>query len=308
MVADKGGDFRKLFSETFSMTFGQKFPKEKTCFDYVYSFQEDGFVDWASKVPVYQPIPIGGGAGETPFTQLFVPTSDTVRLTYLMDMLARKGRHCMLVGSGSGKTSLITQYLQSLDKDVDGFLCCNISMSYYTDSKRLQQEIELPIDKRSGRRYGPPASKRLIVFIDDLNLPYIETYGTQNAIALLTQHMSYGTIFDRADLGLRKELVDIQYMTAMNPTAGSFVICERAQRHFATFASLMPSKQDLTTIFKSLMAGHVNGFPQKVMDSVDKIVEASLILYEDVSKKFLPSAVKFTYNWVRKYTFSLLIF
>ena len=68
-------------------------------------------------------------------------------------------------------------------------------------------------------RYGPPASKRLIVFIDDLNLPYIETYGTQNAIALLTQHMSYGTIFDRLDLGLRKELVDIQYMAAMNPTA-----------------------------------------------------------------------------------------
>jgi dynein heavy chain len=171
-------------------------------------------------------------------------------------------------------------------------------MSYFTDSKRLQQELELPIDKRSGRRYGPPASKRLIVFIDDLNLPYIETYGTQNAIALLTQHMSYGTIFDRGDLGLRKELVDIQYMAAMNPTAGSFVICERAQRHFATFACLMPSKQDLTIIFRSLMAGHVTGFPNPVMDSVDRIVEASLVLYEDVSKKFLPSAVRFTYNWV----------
>lgn len=58
----------------------------------------------------------------------------------------------MLVGSGSGKTSLITQYLSSLDKDVDGFLTNNINMSYYTDSKRLQQELELPIDKRSGRR------------------------------------------------------------------------------------------------------------------------------------------------------------
>jgi dynein heavy chain len=280
------------------MTFGQKFPKERPCFDYVWSFTEDCFVDWTTKVPVYQAIPIGGGSGETPFNQLFVPTSDTVRLMYLMNMLARKSRHVMLVGSGSGKTSLISQYLQGLDKDVDGFMSTTINMSYFTDSKRLQQELELPIDKRSGRRYGPPASKRLIVFIDDLNLPYIETYGTQNAIALLTQHMSYGTIFDRGDLGLRKELVDIQYMAAMNPTAGSFVICERAQRHFATFACLMPSKQDLTIIFRSLMAGHVTGFPNPVMDSVDRIVEASLVLYEDVSKKFLPSAVRFTYNWV----------
>lgn len=297
MVVDKAGDFRKFFSETFSMTFGQKFPKEKQCFDYVWSFQEDTWVEWSTRVPAYQAIPIGTAPGETPFTQLFVPTSDTVRLTYLMDMLARKSRHCMLVGSGSGKTSIINQYLQSLDKDVDGFLSTTINMSYYTDSKRLQQELELPIDKRSGRRYGPPASKRLIFFIDDMNLPYIETYGTQNAIALLTQHMSYGTIFDRADLGLRKELVDIQYIAAMNPTAGSFTICERAQRNFATFACLMPSKQDLTVIFKSLMAGHVMGYPNAVVDSVDKIVEASLILYDDVCKKFLPSAVKFTYNW-----------
>ena len=297
MVVDKAGDFRKYFSEAFASTFGQKFPKEKPCFDYMWSLQDECWTEWTTKVPSYQPIPIGGGPGETPFSQLFVPTSDTVRLTFLLDMLARKGRHVMLVGSGSGKTSVINQYLGCLDKDTDGFMTATINMSYYTDSHRLQQEIELPIDKRSGRRYGPPSSKRLIFFIDDMNLPYIETYGTQNAIALLTQHMSYGTIFDRGDLGLRKELVDIQYMAALNPTAGSFVICERAQRHFATFACLMPSKQDLTTIFKSLMGGHVAGFPNSVTDSVDRIVEASLVLYEDVSKKFLPSAVKFTYNW-----------
>lgn len=307
MIQVKGDDFRKKFSEETTGLFNRGgaplFPKEgnkdgqTTCFDYVWSFEEDAFVQWGGKVPSYVPVLIGGGAGETPFSQLFVPTSDTVRMTYIMNMLARRGRHVMLVGSGSGKTSVINQYLHSLDKDTDGFLTTSISMSYYTDSKRFQNELELPIDKRSGRRYGPPASKRLIVFIDDMNLPYIETYGTQNAIALLTQHMSYGTIFDRLDLGLRKELVDIQYIGAMNPTAGSFVICERAQRQFATFACLMPSNQDLTTIFKSLMGGHVNGFNGPVVDSVDKIVDATLKLYELVMFKFLPSAVKFTYNW-----------
>lgn len=62
------------------------------------------------------------------------------------------------------------------------------------------------IDKRSGRRFGPPATKRLICFLDDMNLPYVETYGTQNAIALMTQIVGYGTFFDRADLGFRKEV------------------------------------------------------------------------------------------------------
>lgn len=62
------------------------------------------------------------------------------------------------------------------------------------------------IDKRSGRRFGPPTTKRLIFFLDDMNLPYVETYGTQNAIALLTQIVGYGTFFDRGDLGFRKEV------------------------------------------------------------------------------------------------------
>ena len=46
-----------------------------------------------------------------------------------------------------------------------------------------------------------------------------------------------------------------------------------------------------------MSAGHVMGFSPSVVDSVDRIVEASLMLYDDISKKFLPSAVKFTYNW-----------
>ena len=40
----------------------------------------------------------------------------------------------------------------------------------------------------------------MVFFLDDLNLPYVETYGTQNAVALLTQHLQYGNCFDRTDL------------------------------------------------------------------------------------------------------------
>lgn len=34
-------------------------------------------------------------------------------------------------------------------------------MSYYTDSAKLQQEVELAIDKRSGRKFGPPQVRYL---------------------------------------------------------------------------------------------------------------------------------------------------
>lgn len=40
---------------------------------------------------------------------------------------------------------------------------------------------------------------------------------------------------------LQKEITNTQYVACLNPTAGSFAITPRMQRHFATFAVQMPS-------------------------------------------------------------------
>ena len=57
-----------------------------------------------------------------------------------------------------------------------------ISMNYFTDSASFQAQLEGPIDKRSGKIFGPPTGKKLVYFVDDINLPYIEDYGTQNSL------------------------------------------------------------------------------------------------------------------------------
>ena len=298
MNVDKSGDYRKKFSEDFSSAFGSKFPKEGLCFDYFFDPTIGEYVHWNTKVASHYPVAIGNNPGETPFNSLFVETVETSRMSYILDNLVRNGKCAMFVGNaGTGKTQIIKKYLESLDKDVDGIMSKNIVMSYYTSSLTLQQEIESYIDKRSGNIYGPPMGKKMVFFVDDMNLPYVETYGTQNSIALLTQHMQYGSIFDRHDLGIRKHLMDIKYLAAMNPTAGSFDICERCQRHFATFAIAMPSQNDLSTIFTSLFGGHLKSFQPGIQEMTGKIVEAAINVQDAVSSKFLPSAVKFMYNW-----------
>jgi dynein heavy chain len=46
--------------------------------------------------------------------------------------------------------------------------------------------LEDNIDKRSGRIFGPKiVGKQLIIMIDDLHMPKVDTYGTQQPIALL---------------------------------------------------------------------------------------------------------------------------
>ncbi|CAB1116950.1 unnamed protein product [Ectocarpus sp. CCAP 1310/34] len=302
MVVDKSDDYRRKFSEEFLSTFaGQKIPKEGTCFDYFYDWQSDGFKGWSTQVPDYQPIPIGVGPGETPFSQLAVSTNDTVRMSYIMNKLVRRSKFLMLVGTaGTGKTSIIKEYLRSLDKDADGLLSVNINMNYFTDSAALQQELEMNIDKRSGRRFGPPTTKRLITFLDDMNLPYVETYGTQNAIALLTQIVGYGTFFDRVDLGFRKEIVDVQFLSAMNPTAGSFEICERLQRHFATFACQMPSVSDLKLVYSSILSGHMLGWGDSINTMCARVVDASIFIHSMADQDSYSAPLEIARLWVHE--------
>jgi dynein heavy chain len=44
---------------------------------------------------------------------------------------------------------------------------------------------------------GAPNGKRVIIFVDDLNMPKLDTYGSQPPIELLRQYQDFGGLYDR---------------------------------------------------------------------------------------------------------------
>jgi dynein heavy chain len=249
-------------------------------------------ISWQDKVTAYS-----SSAQESSGPNVFVPTSDTVRLSYLMNMLVRNERHVMFVGSaGTGKTILVSDYLLSLAAMEDTHKFVTINMNFYTDSFALQMQLEQSIDKRSGKTFGPAGGK-LVYFIDDLNLPEVGTYGTQTPIALMRQHIDHGSWFDRGDMSLKKNIVDCSYVAVMNHKCGSFFVDPRLQRHFTTFTCQIPSEGDLNTIFGSILNAHLFNFDKKMKKVGENITNATIALYKEILVKFLPSAVKFHYNF-----------
>ena len=61
-------------------------------FDYLVDDKSGNMVAWATKVPAFTYVP-----GD--FANLFVPTVETTRLTYLLNLLVSNRHHVMLVGS-----------------------------------------------------------------------------------------------------------------------------------------------------------------------------------------------------------------
>ena len=129
-----------------------------------------------------------------------------------------------------------------------------------------------------------------------MNMPEVDTYGTVQPHTLIRQHLDYQHWYDRAKLTL-KEIHNVQYVACMNPTAGSFTINPRLQRHFSVFAVSFPGVEALKTIYQSIVSQHVSqgGFVAQVQKSVDKIVTAALNLHQKVATTFLPTAIKFHY-------------
>lgn len=87
-------------------------------------------------------------------------------------MLIEKKRPIMLVGNaGTGKTVLMQEKLLSLSDD---FMITNVPFNFYTTSAMLQRILEKPLEKKAGRNFGPPGTRRLIYFVDDMNMPEVK--------------------------------------------------------------------------------------------------------------------------------------
>lgn len=62
-----------------------------------------------------------------------------------------------------GKTVIVNDKLQSLNNEL--WTVVNVPFNYYTSSEMLQSILEKPLERKAGRNYGPPGSKRLVYFI-----------------------------------------------------------------------------------------------------------------------------------------------
>ncbi|KAJ7387135.1 Dynein heavy chain 10, axonemal [Desmophyllum pertusum] len=256
-------------------------------FEYYFDSKKLLWVPWIDVIPEYLHDP------EKKYSEILVPTVDTVRTTWLLELMVSIKRPVVLVGeTGTSKSATTANFLRGLDKD--STLLLNINFSSRTTSMDVQRNLEANVEKRTKDTYGPPMGKRLLVFMDDMNMPQVDEYGTQQPIALLKTTAGEGGMYDRGKELNLKNYRDIGFVAAMGkPGGGRNEVDPRFISLFSVFNVTFPTQESLTKIYFSILNGHLEPFKKEVKELTAKITSSTLALYHKIIQNLPPTPSKF---------------
>ncbi|EDV24937.1 uncharacterized protein TRIADDRAFT_25541, partial [Trichoplax adhaerens] len=269
-------------------------PETGLLYDYVYENKGRGrWLPWLdSKNGITIPL-------DAKMNEIIVPTTDTMRYSYLLDLLIQYGLPILLVGpTGTGKTMYVKEKLiHKLPRDRYSPVLINFSAQ--TTANQTQDIVMSKLDKRRKGIYGPPLGKNCILFVDDLNMPMQEKYGAQPPIELLRQWLDHKIWYDRKDTS-KIQLDDIQIIGAMGPPGGGRShISSRFLRHFNIISMTIFSDEAMLTIFNTIVTHilKVRQFPAEYFSVGMQVVAATLQIYKSAIGNLLPTPAKSHYTF-----------
>jgi len=261
-----------------------KIPEEGLVYDYIYDAENDQWNNW-EKLLSYPSI-----EARALFTDIMIPTIDSVRYTYIVKLLLLNNKHVITSGpTGTGKT---VNMIDILSKGLpEKFVNLILNFSAQTSANQTQDTIDGKVKKRSRVKYGPENNKTMIIFVDDLNMPKKEKYDAQPPIEILRQWLDYEGWYDLKD----KErpfmnIVDILFAGAMGPPGGSrSQLSNRFMRHFNLITYTELSDASIKAIFMRKVTHFLNRFSEAVKDTIPNLVNSSITLYKEIKSTLLPT-------------------
>ena len=263
----------------------------------VFDMANNKWVKWQQTIPEYK-VNI-----DMNFSDIVVPTSETIQMSWLLQRCILSRKHLLFSGNtGTGKTLTI---LENLDNhfENDNFTYIKMSFTAQTTENDTQNIIEGKLQK-AYRKFSPTKSRKGVIFIDDLNMPKKEVMGAQPPIELLRQWMDYKGWYDY--LSENKEfinIIDVSFLAAMGNISSGRTISNRYLRHFVVMYNESYSEATMKNIFENVinwffLKNSNPKFNESILALKEKIIEGTIRLYKETMHKYkaTPAKTHYTFN------------
>ena len=288
-------EYRKNF-DTLIRGIEDMFPLSQTVYDCYINVEKNEYLKWEDRLGV-APVSYKPKDG-TPKHKLLVDTVETIRSRYLVDYDLRNHLPMLMIGvTGTGKSSIMNSFLSELAESEYSYNIVNLSAQ--TSSAKLQQIVESKLNTSTKRKFRPHNGKKGVIFIDDLNMPKLDEYGSQPPLELVRQFIEYRGWYDRANLDLFVEIENTDMLCAMAPPAGGRnPISNRLSSRFHVVNMTLPGPLQIKRIYTSILYNSTAGFDsEEVRSHIEKVVDVILDCFTVVTsdEQFKPTPAKSHY-------------
>ena len=171
------------------------FPEKGTVYDYYFDYENDEWKSWDNLL-TYPKID-----GRAEYTDIIIPTIDSVRYCYILKYLLTQRKHIITTGpTGTGKTvnmlDIIGVMEEATKRNEEKYAHIIINFSAQTTAAQTQHSVERILKRKGRGKYAPDNNRIMIVFVDDLNMPKKEKYEAQPPIEILRQWLDYEGWYD----------------------------------------------------------------------------------------------------------------
>uniref|UniRef100_A0A8D1JAP8 Dynein heavy chain 14, axonemal n=1 Tax=Sus scrofa TaxID=9823 RepID=A0A8D1JAP8_PIG len=130
-----------------------------------------------------------------------------------------------------------------------GIVVSAINFNIGTTAAKTKEMILKKLVRRTKDTLGAPKSNRIVIFIDDLNMPESDMYGTQPPLELIRQLLDMGGIYDTEKIAW-KNIQDLSLVAACVSAGGRGHVSPRLLKHFSILVMPHLPQCALRTIFQ----------------------------------------------------------
>ena len=256
----------------------------------VYVNSEHKFDKWEAQITDhYQYNP------QQSFFDILVPTSDTVKFKYVQMKLLLGGSNVLISGeTGVGKSVITKNFLMNAPEIL---VSAFINFSGKTTPKNVVDALEVNLKAPKKTMLQPISGKKMVFFVDDVNMPAQEKFFAQPPCELLRQIIDQGGFYDTKQLFF-KNVRETRFVAACAPPGGGrSEVTPRLFRHFNMLWMPDLSSTSMRSIFSAILKGYLTQQDQTLGYEADKIVKSAVEIYQKTIAEFLPTPAKSHYTF-----------